>query len=60
VPDEFPYVPSPDEVEERTLTPGAEISGFILFEPSDVTGPRLEKPASALLMSMAPVEKEAA
>jgi hypothetical protein len=47
-------------VAERTFTPGAAISGFILPEPSTVTGPRLEKLASALALLMAPTEKEAA
>ena len=32
--------------EELTLTPGAEMSGLMRFEPSTVTGPRLLKPAS--------------
>src|SRR5215831_4484586 len=32
---------------DRTLTPGAEMSGFGRLLPSLVTGPRLEKPAIA-------------
>ncbi len=40
--------------------PGAEMSGFIRFEPSTVTGPRLEKPAIASEWSpVAPTENEA-
>jgi hypothetical protein len=57
VPEELPYEVSLVLVVERTFTPGAEISGFILPEPSTVTGPRLENVARALLMSIAPVEK---
>ena len=44
---------------ERTLTPGAEMLGFMRLEPSTMTGPRLLKPARVLLMSMAPTEKVA-
>ena len=45
--------------DEFTLTPGAEMSGLIRFEPSTVTGPRLLKPASETglpLHVVAPVE----
>jgi hypothetical protein len=45
-----------ERTEERTLTPGATMSGFMRLEPSAVTGPRLLKPASVLLISTAPVE----
>src|SRR6476620_8566836 len=48
--------------EELTLTPGAEMSGLIRFEPSTVTGPRLLKPASATgfpVYVVAPVEYDA-
>ena len=41
------------------LTPGPEMLGLRRLEPSLVTGPRLLKEARALLMSIAPVEKEA-
>lgn len=50
------YAVSLVRTDERTLTPGATISGFIRFEPSTVTGPLLLKPASVLLLSTAPVE----
>jgi hypothetical protein len=45
--------------DDRTFTPGAEIFGLRRFDPSRVTGPRLLKIASVLVMSIAPVEKEA-
>ena len=48
--------------EELTLTPGAEMSGLMRFEPSTVTGPRLLKPASETgfpVYVVAPVEYEA-
>src|SRR5262245_52840943 len=47
-------------MEERTLTPGAAISGFIRPLPSIVPVPREEKPDRLLLMSMAPAEKASA
>jgi hypothetical protein len=59
VPSNAPYEVSLVLVDERTFTPGAEILGFIRFDPSLVTGPRLLKLARALLMLIAPVEKEA-
>jgi hypothetical protein len=59
VPLRFPNEVSLELSAERTLTPGATTSGFTRFEPSAVTGPRLLKPASALLTSTAPVVKEA-
>ena len=48
--------------EDRTFTPGAEMSGLMRFEPSSVTGPRLLKPASETglpVYVVAPVEYEA-
>src|ERR1043166_3136682 len=59
VPLRLPYEPSLPKVEERTFTPGAERFGLGRLEPSDVTGPRLLKPASvfAALSVVAPVEK---
>src|SRR4030095_15942779 len=49
----------PPGTRDRTLTPGAEMSGFMRPLPSIVTGPRLEKPAMSSLMSVAPTEKDA-
>src|SRR5258706_15460398 len=43
--------------EDKTSTPGAAISGFMRFEPSAVTGPRLLKSAILPLRSIAPTEK---
>ena len=43
------------KLDERLLTPGAEMFGFSRFEPSTVTGPRLLKPARLLPLSIAPV-----
>jgi hypothetical protein len=57
VPLNVEYAVSLVRTEDRTLTPGATISGFMRLEPSTVTGPRLLKPARLLLMSTAPVEK---
>jgi hypothetical protein len=36
------------------------MSGFLRFEPSTVTGPRLLKAANVLLLSYAPTEKASA
>ena len=47
--------------EERTFTPGATMSGLMRFEPSIVTGPRLLKPATEVVLPLsAPVVSEAA
>jgi len=59
VPDRFAYVVSLLKYAERTFTPGAEMFGLRRFDPSRVTGPRLLKLARVLLISIAPVEKEA-
>src|SRR5687767_12205997 len=59
VPEMEAYELSPVLVAERTFTPGAEMFGLRRLEPSRVTGPRLLKPASVLLMLYAPVEKDA-
>src|SRR2546423_104891 len=61
VPLKFAYDVSLELIEERTLTPGAEMFGFKRCEPSVVTSPRLLKPASVLaaLSVVAPVEKAA-
>ena len=48
--------------DDRTFTPGAEMSGLMRFEPSSVTGPRLLKPASETgvpVYVVAPVEYDA-
>src|SRR3954464_12071667 len=50
--------------EDGTLTPGADASGFMFEAPGRMlgrpsTGPRLEKPASASLESVAPTVNEA-
>ena len=53
------YVVSLVFSDDRTFTPGAEISGLMRFEPSSVTGPRLLKPASETgvpVYVVAPVE----
>jgi hypothetical protein len=49
----------PPGIEERTPLPGAAMSGFIRFEPSTVTGPRLEKLEAASLEVVEPTEKTA-
>ena len=46
VPLKFVYAVSLELTAERTLTPGATTSGFMRFEPSVVTGPRLLNRAS--------------
>ena len=51
----YPFVGTLD----RTLTPGAETSGFSRLLPSIVTGPRLEKPAIVSVLSVAPTENDA-
>src|SRR5690348_11460489 len=60
VPSRFAYVFGGHE--DGTLTPGADTSGLTCFEPRrglESTGPRLEKPASASLMSVAPIVNDA-
>jgi hypothetical protein len=58
VPLMFPYAVSLFRSDDRTVWPGAEMSGFIRKEPSTLTDPRLLKPASAFVVPLiAPVEK---
>jgi hypothetical protein len=45
VPLKFAYELSLALVHERVFVPGAQISGLMRLLPSDVTGPRLLKPA---------------
>jgi hypothetical protein len=48
-------------VADRVLVPGATMSGLIRLEPSTVTGPRLLKPTTEVVLVVnAPVEKDAA
>jgi hypothetical protein len=55
------YAESLSATEERTFTPGATMSGLMRFEPSLVTGPRLLKLASDLVLPLiAPVVNDAA
>ena len=58
VPLMLPYDTSPVvRSEERTLAPGAEMSGFMRCEPSTLTEPRLLKLCSAFVVPLiAPVE----
>ena len=56
MPLKFEYAVSLELTAERTFTPGATTSGFIRFDPSDVTGPRLLNAARLLVLSTAPVE----
>jgi hypothetical protein len=44
---------------ERTLTPGAEMSGLSRLLPSTVTGPRLLKPAMLSILFVAPTPNDA-
>ena len=50
---------SNNDIFHRTLTPGAEMSGFIRPLASTVTGPRLEDPAITSLMLVEPTVNEA-
>jgi hypothetical protein len=43
----------------RTLKPGATTSGLRRFDPSTVTGPRLEKLAMTSVFVVAPIENDA-
>ena len=55
------YAVSLEFVEEREGFPGAAMSGLIRPEPSIVTGPRLEKPATVVVpVFRAAVEYDAA
>ena len=58
-PEKNEYAESLPFVADRTLTPGATMSGLMRPEPSIVTGPRLLNPARTLLLLTAPVEKAA-
>ena len=54
------YAESPLFTEDRTLTPGATMSGLIRPDPSTVTGPRPLKLARASVLCNAPVVNAAA